>query len=141
MPDFMGIVARARARTGEKDWAAAAELWTTVTTANPVNGDYWARLGEARFGAADYAGAREAYEEVLRLGLRETVLSEGVPPLIPGEVAYRIACCEAAAGHLEAAVGALRVALDRGMRDLARVRSEAVWQELRVDQRIRDMIG
>jgi hypothetical protein len=141
MPDFMGIVARARARTGEKDWAAAAELWTTVTTANPVNGDYWARLGEARFGAADYAGAREAYEEVLRLGLRETVLSEGVPPLIPGEVAYRIACCEAAAGDLEAAVGALRVALDRGMRDLARVRSEAVWQELRVDQRIRDMIG
>jgi len=141
MPDFMGIVARAQARTGDRDWVAAAELWTTVTTANPVNGDYWACLGEARFGAGNYAGAREAYEEVLRLGLRETFLSEDVPPLMPGEVAYRIACCEAAAGDREAAVGALRVALDRGMRDLARVRSEAVWQELQADQRIRDMIG
>ncbi len=141
MPDFMGMVARARARTGDKDWAAAAELWARVTAANPVNGDYWARLGEARFGAQDYAGAREAYEKVLRLGLRETIWSEDTPPLMPGEVAYRIACCEAAAGEREAAVAALRVALGRGMRDLARVRSGEQWQELRADQRIRDMVG
>lgn len=141
MPDVMGLVARARARTGDEDWAAAAELWARVTRANPVNGDYWARLGEARFGAQDYAGAREAYEEVLRLGVRETFLVKGAPPLMPGEVAYRIACCEAAAGDREAAVVALRVALDRGMRDLARVRSEEHWRGLRDDQRIRDMAG
>jgi tetratricopeptide (TPR) repeat protein len=142
MSDFMGIVARARARTGDKDWAEAADLWAKVTAANPVNGDYWARLGEARFGAQDYAGAREAYEKVLRLGVRETFLAEdNVPPLMPGEVAYRIACCEAAAGDREAAVAALGVALDRGMRGLARVRSEEHWQELRADQRIRDMAG
>ena len=141
MPDVMGMVARALARTGDKDWAAAAELWAKVTTANPVNGDYWARLGEARFGAQDYAGARTAYEKVLRLGVRRTFLSEDAPPLMPGEVAYRIACCEAAAGDREAAVTALGVALDRGMRDLARVRSEEYWQELRDDKRIRDMAG
>ena len=141
MPDFMGMVARARARTGDKDWAAAAELWARVTAANPVNGDYWARLGEARFGAQDHAGAREAYEKVLRLGLRETWWPEDAPPLMPGEVAYRIACCEAAAGDRESAVTALRVALDRGMRDLARVSSEEHWQQLRTDQRVRDMAG
>jgi tetratricopeptide (TPR) repeat protein len=142
MPDFMGMVARARVRTSDKDWAAAAELWNRVTTVNPVNGDYWARLGEARFGARDYAGAREAYEQVLRLGLRDTGLREDdAPPLMPGEVAYRIACCEAAAGDREAAVVALRAALDRGMRDLARVRSEEHWQELRADPRIRNMAG
>lgn len=142
MPDFMGMVARARIRTGDKDWASAAELWASVTSANPVNGDYWARLGEARFGAQNYAGAREAYEKVLRLGLRDTGLREDdAPPLMPGEVAYRIACCEAAAGDREAAVAALRAALDRGMRDLARVRSDEVWRELRDDQRIRDMAG
>ena len=60
---------------------------------------------------------------------------------MPGEIAYRIACCEAAAGDREQAVAALRVALDRGMRDLARVRSEEVWQELRDDHRVRDMVG
>jgi hypothetical protein len=141
MPDFMGLVARARIRTADEDWAAAAEEWARVTAANPVNGDYWARLGEARFGAHDYAGAREAYEKVLRLGVRETFLADDAPPLMPGEVAYRIACCEAAAGDGEAAVAALREAFDRGMRDLARVRSDEHWQELRADQRIRDMVG
>ncbi len=141
MPDVMEMVARARVRTADEDWAAAADLWATVTAANPVNGDYWARLGEARFGAHDYAAARAAYEEVLRLGVRETFLAEDAPPLMPGEVAYRIARCEAAAGDREAAVAALRVALGRGMRDLARVRSDEHWQELRADQRIRDMVG
>jgi hypothetical protein len=141
MPDVMELVARARARTGDKDWSEAAELWSRATTANPVNGDYWARLGEARFGAQDYAGARAAYEKALRLGLRETSWSDDSPPLMPGEIAYRIACCEAAGGDREAAVAALGVALDRGLRDLARIRSEACWEELRSDQRIRDMVG
>lgn len=141
MPDVMEMVARARIRTADEDWAAAADLWAAVTAVNPVNGDYWARLGEARFGAHDYAGAREAYEKVLRLGVRETFLSGDAPPLMPGEVAYRIACCEAAAGDGEAAVAALRVAFGRGMRDLARVRSDEHWQELQADQRICDMVG
>jgi tetratricopeptide (TPR) repeat protein len=150
MPDFMGMVARAQARTGDKDWAEAAELWARVTTANPVNGDYWARLGEARFGVRDYAGAREAYEKAQLLGVREALAApsrprsfqaEDTPPLMPGELAYRVACCLAAAGDREAAVVALRVALEKGMRDLARVRSAECWQELRADQRIRDMVG
>jgi hypothetical protein len=138
----MGLVARARARTGDKDWAAAAELWAMVTAVNPVHGDHWARLGEARFGCQEYAGAREAYEKALRLGVRDRYSRPtGTPPLMPGEIAYRIACCEAAAGNREAAITALGTALDRGMRDLARVRAEEHWQELRGDQRIRDMAG
>ncbi|HET9896375.1 MAG TPA: hypothetical protein VFQ44_15730 [Streptosporangiaceae bacterium] len=142
MTDFMGIVARARIRTSDKNWAEAAELWEEVTAANPVNGDYWARLGEARFGARDYAGAREAWEKVLRLGLRETGLAEDdVTPLMPGEVAWRIACCDAAAGDREAAVAGLQVALDRGMRDPARVKSQEHWQALLDDERIRGMAG
>lgn len=141
MPDVMEMVARARIRTAAEDWTAAAELWAEVTAANPVNGDYWARLGAARFGAHDYAGAREAYEKVLRLGVREPFPPDETPPLMPGEVAYRIACCEAAAGDGEAAVAALREAIGRGMRDLVRVRTEEHWQDLRADQRIRDMVG
>ena len=141
MSDFLGLVARARVSTGDKDWVAAAELWAEVTAANPVNGDYWARLGQARFGAEDYAGARDAYEAALRLGLRPTSWPDEPQPMMPGEIAYRIACCEAAAGDREAAVAALKVALDRGMRDLARVRKDELWEELRADQRIRDLVG
>src|SRR6185437_468630 len=139
MPDFLGLVARARVRTADKDWAAAAELWAEATAANPVNGDYWARLGEARFGAEDYAGARAAYEKVLRLGLRDRYWPDAPQPLAPSEFAYRIACCEAAAGDREAAVAALQVAADRGLRDLARIKTDEHWQELLTDQRIRDL--
>jgi tetratricopeptide (TPR) repeat protein len=141
MSDFMGMLARAQTRTGEKDWTAAADLWARVTAANPVNGDYWTRIGEARYGAQDYPGARQAYEQVLRLGLRNGEQPDDTPPLMPGEIAYRIASCEAAAGDREAAVEALQVALDRGMRELVRVRSDELWEELRADQRIRDMTG
>ncbi|HEY2505510.1 MAG TPA: hypothetical protein VGI58_03265 [Streptosporangiaceae bacterium] len=141
MPDFMGMVATALARSADEDWAGAEGLWADVTAANPVYGDYWAYLAEARYGAGDYAGARLAYEHVLRLGVRETFRPGEGPPLMPGEVAYRIACCHAAAGDREAAVAALRVALEQGMRDLARVRSAKVWQELHGDSRIRDMAG
>jgi hypothetical protein len=141
MSDFLGLVARARVRSGDKDWAAAAELWAEVTAANPVNGDYWARLGEARFGAKDYAGARWAYEQVLRLGLRDRYWPDADQPLMPGEIAYRIACCSAAAGDREAAVAALKAALDRGMRDLARVKSDEHWGKLRADRRVQDLVG
>ena len=141
MSEFLGLVARARARTGDKDWAEAAALWATVTEVNPVNGDYWARLGEARFGAKDYRGARAAYEKALRLGLRQAYWAQDAPPLTPGEVMYRIACCEAAAGDREAAIAALAVALDRGMRDLVRVRTDEHWLDLHGDQRVRDMTG
>ena len=78
---------------------------------------------------------------MLRLGLRETFRRlRDVPPLMPGEVAYRIACCEAAAAtvrRLSRRSGGARP----GYRDLARVRSEEYWKEWHVDQRIRDMIG
>jgi tetratricopeptide (TPR) repeat protein len=141
MSHSTAMVARARARTGDSDWAGAADLWAKVTAANPVNGDYWARLGEARFGARDYPGAREAYQEALRLGLRDPEWADDAPPLMPGEIAYRIACCEAAAGDREAAIAALAAALGRGMRDLARVRSDEHWEDLRADQRVRDMAG
>jgi cytochrome c-type biogenesis protein CcmH/NrfG len=41
-----------------------------VTAANPVHGDYWARLAEARFAEQDYAAADLAYRKVLELGVR-----------------------------------------------------------------------
>jgi uncharacterized Zn finger protein len=57
--DFLALVAL---RSAEGDWAEAAVLWARVTAANPVNGDYWARLAEARFGNEEYEAAQQAYE-------------------------------------------------------------------------------
>ena len=50
---FVDLLARAELRSAAGDWAEAAELWARVTEANPVHGDYWARVAEARFAERD----------------------------------------------------------------------------------------
>ena len=67
---FLDLLARAELRSAAGDWAEAAELWARVTEANPVHGDYWARLAEARFAERDFATAALAYAKVLELGVR-----------------------------------------------------------------------
>jgi tetratricopeptide (TPR) repeat protein len=142
--EFLGLVARAELRSASGDWAEAAALWGQVTDGNPVHGDYWARLAEARFAAGDYAGAREAYQKVLELGVRAEYRwpSEGeLPDLQPGVVAYRIACCLAALGQRDEAIAALAVALDRGYRYLAQARDDECWKPWLDDARLRDLLG
>src|SRR6266702_1625448 len=67
---FLDLLARAELRSASGDWAEAAGLWARVTEANPVHGDYWARLAEARFAERDFAAAAPAYAKVLELGVR-----------------------------------------------------------------------
>src|SRR2546430_8674538 len=67
---FLDLLARAELRSAAGDWAEAAGLWARVTEANPVHGDYWARLAEARFAERDFAAAAPAYAKVLELGVR-----------------------------------------------------------------------
>jgi hypothetical protein len=143
---YLRVLARAEASTGDGDWAEAAPLWEQVTTANPVNGSYWARLAEARFGLEDYAAALPAYQRTLELGVRppqrahETFPGD-MPYLIPSEIAYSIACCHARLGNDQRAVDALAAALDRGFRDLDRARTDEHWQSLRDDKRLRELLG
>jgi len=142
--EFLGLVARAELRSASGDWAEAAALWGQVTDGNPVSGDYWARLAEARFAAEDYAGAREAYRKVLELGVSAEYRWPGegdLPDLQPGVVAYRIACCLAAQGQRDEAIDALAVALDRGYRYLAQARGDECWKPWLDDARLRDLMG
>ena len=142
--DFLETVARAELRTASGDWPEAAALWAQVTAENPVNGDYWARLAEARFAGQEYLAAHQAYEKVRELGVRpghRQQYREDLPELMPGEVAYRIACCRAALGQRDEAIDALTVALDQGFRDLDRARDDEYWQPWHDDQRLRDLLG
>ncbi len=146
MRDFLRVLARAESWSGTKHWARAVPLWEQVVAANPVTGNYWARLAEARSGLGEHAAAAQAYQQVLRLGAWRPVVSdasevEGAPYLIPGEVAYQIACCHARAGDAEQAIAALRDALDRGFRDVDRARAADDWADLRTDPRVADLLG
>jgi hypothetical protein len=142
--DFLETVARAELRSASGDWSEAAARWAQVTAENPVNGDYWARLAEARFAGREYAEAHQAYEKVRELGVRpghQQQYREDLPELLPGEVAYRIACCRAALGQRDEAIDALAVALERGFRDLDRARDDEYWQPWHDNQRLADLLG
>jgi Tetratricopeptide repeat len=135
---YLRMVAEAEAESEAARWAAAAALWEQVVARNPVHGSHWDRLAEACFERGDYRRAQAAYERVLNLGawggrLTETVFS--------GEVGYRIACCQARLGDRESAVAALRRALDLGFRDLGRPRNDELWESLRGDAAVREMLG
>jgi tetratricopeptide (TPR) repeat protein len=141
---FLDLLARAELRSAAGDWAEAAGLWDQVTAANPVHGDYWARLAEARFAVEDFAAAALAYTKVLELGVRPEYrlrFQADPPELLPGEVAYLIACCQARLGRREEAIDALAAALGRGFRDLDRAWADERWQAWREDERLRDLLG
>jgi tetratricopeptide (TPR) repeat protein len=135
--DYLRTVARASARSRSERWAEAAALWAQVVERNPVNGNHWDRLAEARFGVGDCQGALAAYEKVLELGVwerhRETVF--------PAEVVYRMACCHARLGDRKRALEALAEALELGYRDLERLRSDDHLASLRDEQRFSELAG
>jgi tetratricopeptide (TPR) repeat protein len=134
--DYLRIVARAGARSSSQRWAEAAVLWERVVEQNPVNGNHWDRLAEARLGMQDYQGALTAYHKVLELGVwadTETVF--------PAEVAYRMAWCHARLGDRERALEALAQAFGHGFRDLARARSDDHLASLRDDERFGELVG
>jgi tetratricopeptide (TPR) repeat protein len=141
---FLDLLARAELRSASGDWAEAAELWARVTEANPVHGDYWARLAEARFAERDFAAAALAYAKVLELGVRpgyQVRYRGDATEFLPGEVAYLIACCQAELGRRADAIDALAAALGRGFRDLDRAQADDCWQAWRDDERLRDLLG
>jgi tetratricopeptide (TPR) repeat protein len=141
---FLDLLARAELRSAAGDWAEATGLWARVTEANPVHGDYWARLAEARYAERDFAAAALAYARVLELGVRpdyQVRFRADAPEFLPGEAAYLIACCQAELGRRDEAIDALAAALGRGFRDLDRAQADDCWQAWRDDERLRDLLG
>lgn len=99
------LEARGILRTGQGDFAGAAQLLRESLTAAPANPLGWVNLGLALSGAGDASGAREAYERALSLNPREAVALFNL-----GNLYQR-------SGDLEAASDAYRraVAADPGM--------------------------
>jgi tetratricopeptide (TPR) repeat protein len=140
-PDAVGylrVVAEAETRTAAAQWTAAAALWQQAAEQNPVRGSNWDQLAQARFASGDFRGALAAYARAEELGVWAGRLTQ---TLWPGEIAYRVACCQARLGDGDSAVAALGRALRLGFRDLDRPRTDEHWESLRADAGVREMLG
>jgi hypothetical protein len=145
MPDAAGqlrTVAMAEDRTAAGLWAEAARLWAEATEQNPLNGNYWDRLGEARYQSDDFRGALLAFEKAREFGVwrRRFERSEAYSAF-RGVLAYRIATCHARLGAAAAAITWLERAVGEGLRDLDAPASDGAWAELRSDDRVRELLG
>lgn len=127
---FLRALARAETATADANWGLAASLWAEVTAANPVEGWYWSKLGQARFKLDDVAGAQAAFEQAL-------ALRDGSP----AETAYRIACCQAARGEIDAALASFAQACALGYRSLAHAREDERLAALRDRPEFRELTG
>lgn len=126
---FVTTLRRAQQATDAKQWNDAAKLWETVTSENPVTGEYWLRLAEARQANQDFRGAIAAYETTMTLGVN------GLRSTVP----YAIAECYARLTDRAAALSWLEKAMALGYRYLDRARKDPDLQILRDSPRFRDL--
>jgi tetratricopeptide (TPR) repeat protein len=142
MPDvteYLQALAAAREYTDSGRWPAAATMWERVTGLNPVHGDNWDQLANARSELGDHHGALEAYRRVQATGVAPSLNERET--MYPAVVAYRIATCHAALGEHEDAVRELARAVDLGLRNLEWPRDDKHWKPLLEDGRVRDLLG
>jgi len=128
--DFLRALARAEGATAREAWDEAAALWAAVVAANPVEGRFWTRLGEARHHAKDYRRAIAAFARAL--DLRDD---------FPAETAYRIACCHALLDAREQALAWLERAWGMGYRHVEHARTDDDLASVREDARFRELTG
>ncbi|MFO0980990.1 MAG: tetratricopeptide repeat protein [Planctomycetota bacterium] len=128
----LDLVRQADAKGAANEWQQAVLLWERVVRLNPVQPSHWYRLGDARYRAADYAGAVPAYERAIELG---------APLIGPCFSAYGIACCHARAGDKERAVAALERALAMGLPHLGQAIRDPDLASIRDDPRVKRLLG
>jgi tetratricopeptide (TPR) repeat protein len=127
---FPDLLSRAEAKTAAKEWNEAAALWEKVVEINPVEGNFWDRLGSARYSSKDYRKAIPAYEKAMELRAG-----------FPSNAAYNIACCYALLGEKEQALKWLERAFDMGFRFLENAQKDTDLQSLHDDPRFQKIVG
>lgn len=127
---FLTALSEARAKSDAREWKDAAALWEKVVRLNPVTGEFWYQLGEARYKSADYRNAIPAYEQALRLGVG-----------FPSSRVRDLARCLAMMGEKEQALKSLEKAFAIGYRRFDLIRNDSAFQSLRSEPRFQTLIA
>lgn len=127
---FVRILAEAERASAERAWEPALRAWERVISANPVEGRFWFRLGEAAANAGSVPRAIDAYERALELH-----------HAFPFDTAYALAVVHAKVGDTAATMTALERAFALGFRENNRARDDQAFAALRDDPRFRALLG
>jgi hypothetical protein len=127
---FAETLALAEAKMQAQQWAEAAALWEQVVKANPVQGNFWERLGTAYYNAKDYRKSISAFEKQIELGGGR-----------PANAAYNIACNYALLGEKELAIKWLEKALAMKFPSLQHAQADTDLQSLHSDVRFQKLVG
>ncbi len=119
---FIVNLEKARKASRDKNWTESVTLWEAVITANPVNGEYRAWLGDAAYSAKDFSKSIEAYKKQIELGYGRTDIA-----------AYNIACCYALSGDKKNALSWLERSFKLGYSNFANTKQDSDLQSLHGD--------
>jgi tetratricopeptide (TPR) repeat protein len=128
--ELLNTLAHARAKVTAKEWNEAAKLWEKVVQLNPVTGEFWYQLGEARYKAQDYRNAIPAYEQALQLGFG-----------FPASRVRDVARCQVMLGEKTQALNSLEHAFAIGYRRIDLVRDDPAFQGLRAEPRFQRLVA
>jgi tetratricopeptide (TPR) repeat protein len=128
--DLLKVLGQARAKARAKEWSEAAKLWEKVVQLNPVTGDFWYQLAEARYKAQDYRNAIPAYEQALQLGTGS-----------PASRIRDVARCQLMLGEKMQALSSLEHAVAIGYRRIDLIRDDPAFQALRAEPRFQQLVA
>lgn len=128
--EFLRTLKQAQEKNAAKDWGHAIALWEKVVQLNPVTGEYWYQLAEARYKNKDYHGAITSYEQSLRMGYA-----------LPSSRVRDIARCHAMLGDKEQALTTLERAFALGYRRIELIRNDPAFESLRNEARFQKLVA
>jgi tetratricopeptide (TPR) repeat protein len=118
-------VAAADAAYNAHNWAAAENLYSSLTKENPDNARFWYRLGVSQRGTMHLDLALASFEKARTLGA-----AKGLPGYM---VDYEVGTTYAAMGDARRAIKALKDAADGGFLQTDRLQNDTEWNPLRAE--------
>ncbi len=128
--DYRQQLNSANKASDSQSWEEAIQKWNKIVQLNPVNGDYWYKLGESYYHSGYTDKAIEAFKKSLKTG-----------DPAPFESACFIARCYAKSHDKTNALAWLQQTVDMGYRHLENIRRDTSFREYFDDSRFRKIVG
>jgi tetratricopeptide (TPR) repeat protein len=126
-PATPAIDSEASQAYSQQQWDKSEQLYGQLAQSHPGDAHFWYRLGVSARAEKHYEAAVHAFTEA-----RQTGQGKGLPLFL---VNYDIASTQAAMGHADLALAALKSATAAGYAQPEQLEADAAWSAVRTDPR------